>query len=210
MFESQHHLPLGQLRDVAYHEAGHIVVAEHHGQLAREVRAVASDPGALRSSYFACASLTWQQRAERILAGDLAARRLLGLSTHRITLPHTPAALARAGTSLPALRFTCPVDAKNHDGMRVVEGADRVAGGQWLAWIGDRVDAVDRILADRWTCVELLASKLEAEMRRAPQATTRDHMLLGCAEILEASGRHPRFVACMRCFASRFFERRET
>jgi len=108
-----------------------------------------------------------QQYAERLLAGELAARRARRKRTDQICskgLPVDSSIDCLAGT-LQALNPES--DLAKEDIVKVLKLAINHAQLNWRAWMAERLSCADAVVGRNWAAIERIAQRLEGKLPRA-------------------------------------------
>jgi hypothetical protein len=155
---------------MVHHEAGHLLLLYYYGwQIGGfTCRQAGQDwMGSIRNRRIPDApmvdtAVNLTAEAQKLLAGELAARMRIGLPTDRIVMPMDtpPAEVLTAQTSLDDLY---PQADQRFDAIRVLGRYfhnRHHLGGNWWAWMWDRHAEGRTLLQANWPIVEALAERL--------------------------------------------------
>jgi hypothetical protein len=160
-----------RIREVlVHHESGHLLLLYYYGcQIGGfTCRQAGQDwMGSMRNRRIPDApmvdtAVNLMTEAQKLLAGELAARIRIGLPIDRMLMPMDapPAEVLTAQTSLDDL---CPQADQRFDAIRVlgryVHNRHHL-GGNWWAWMWDRHAEAQALLQANWPIVEALAERL--------------------------------------------------
>jgi hypothetical protein len=171
MFDPCLHVELDEPAAVVRHEVGHAAVWFHHGGAIGRLRLTRLVDGRLaagvrlhgRTSKPPDVMAYFETCAERLLAGELAARRHVGLPTNRISV-EDPSVLRGGPSAWSCLEVIWSFDRVDHDAARAVQIAAHEQ--QWLSWLERRLSAADHILAERWTSIDSVSAELLSSVPR--------------------------------------------
>lgn len=178
-------------RDTAIlrHEIGHALVWFFHGGGIGRLRCTRAFDGLLEASVqFGPPCFDWQATpefidacAERLLAGEVVARRHLGLPGGRIALRGLRGSRLPMGIRPREIAETMTENPIGPDGRRMLEDITKVLlaaeehhVATWRAWIQERLLATEAIVTEHAACIEVVAAQL---LHRLPSRPGRQFVL---------------------------------
>jgi hypothetical protein len=161
---------------VVRHEGGHICVWLHYGGAFAGAEFEIAPDGLLAGRSGTLVHRGLDERhprfldwiTERRLAGELAARRHLGLPDNVLSVGHSDAIVWNHGPPIMNVLGAVPscLD-PNEDLVRALIAARDSGRNDWLAWLRERLAVASSILDRNARAIELLSPLFESRVRRA-------------------------------------------
>ncbi len=162
---------------VLCHEIGHVVVWFHFGEAIGPLKWRRNSGGLLMPSVALWPRSCGIERlylspdyakpyAERLLAGEITARRVLGMRTDQICSKGLPVERMSNYLASELAQITETEDFVNEDIVKVLKLAFNNAQSGWRAWVAERLGQANSLVDENWTAIKRMAQKLKRRLPR--------------------------------------------